>query len=135
MTTNDLSDAPIITAKDAISRHMQWKIALQLAIALNEPLSPSAIRAIQHSEECPIGRWLVSQYTLGIRDTPEYRDLAARHEEVHREMAQIATLINNGKYGAARRAIKPDSSFRKASQAMANAIMAMDLIQPIAIAC
>ena len=134
MNTNHLADDPIVTAKDAISRHMQWKIALQLAIALHEPLSPSAIHAIQHSEECPIGRWLVSQHTLSIRDTPEYRDLAARHEEVHRELAQIASLINSRKYGAARRALDPNSSFRQASQTMASAITAFDSIQTIAIA-
>ena len=131
MTTNDLSDAPIITAKDAISRHMQWKITLQLAIALNEPLSPSAI---QHLNECSIGKWLASQQTLSVRDTPEYRDLAARHEEVHRELAQIASLINNRKYGAARRALDPNSSFRQAALAMACAITAFDSIQTIAIA-
>jgi hypothetical protein len=134
MNANHLADAPIVTAKDAIASHMQWKIALQLAIALNEPLSPNAIRAIQHLEECPIGRWLVSQHTLSIRNTPEYRDLAARHEEVHRELAQIATMIDNRKYGAARRALDPNSSFRQASQAMASAITALDLIQTIAIA-
>ena len=134
MNTNHLADDPIVTAKDAISRHMQWKIALQLAIALHEPLSPSAIHAIQHSEECPIGRWLVSQHTLSIRDTPEYRDLAARHEEVHRELAQIASLINSRKYGAARRALDPNSSFRQAAKAMASAITALDSIQTIAIA-
>jgi hypothetical protein len=134
MNTNHLADDPIVTAKDAIASHMRWKITLQLAIALNEPLSPSAIRSIQHSEECPIGRWLVSQHTLSVRNTEEYRDLAARHEEIHREVAQIASLINNRKYGAARRALDPNSSFRRASQAMASAIMALDSIQTIAIA-
>ena len=134
MNTNHLADDPIVTAKDAIARHMQWKITLQLAIALNEPLSPSAIHTIEHSEECPIGRWLVSQHTTGLRNTPEYRDLVAGHEEFHREVAQIAAMINHGKYGAARRAIDPNSSFRRASQAMANAITALDRIQPIAIA-
>ena len=102
MNANHLADATIVTAKDAISRHMQWKITLQLAIALNEPLSPNAIRAIQHSAECPIGRWLVSQHTSCLRNTPEYRDLVARHEEFHREVAQIAAMINQGKYSAAR---------------------------------
>ena len=126
MNTNHLADAPIVTAKDAISRHMQWKITLQLAIALNEPLSPNAIRAIQHSEECPIGRWLVSQHTSCLRNTPEYRDLVARHEEFHREVAQIAAMINQGKYSAARRAIDLNSNFRKVSQAMANTITALD---------
>jgi len=135
MNTNHLADDPIVTAKDAIARHMQWKITLQLAIALNEPLSPSAIHTIEHSEECPIGRWLVSQHTTGLRNTPEYRDLVAGHEEFHREVAQIASMINNRKYSAARRAHDPNSSFRRASQAMANAITALDRIQPIAIAC
>jgi methyl-accepting chemotaxis protein len=135
MNTNHLADASIVTAKDAIARHMQWKITLQLAVALNESLSPNAIRAIQHSEECPIGRWLVSQHTLSIRNTEEYRDLVFRHEEFHREVAQIATMINNRKYSAARCALDPNSSFRQASQAMASAIMALDLIQTIAIAC
>jgi hypothetical protein len=134
MNTNHLADTPIVTAKDAIARHMQWKITLQLAIALNEPLSPNAIHAIEHSEQCPIGRWLASQHTLGLRNTPEYRDLVARHEEIHRVLAQIAALINSRKYGAARRAIDLNSNFRKASQAMANAITALDRIQPIAIA-
>ena len=134
MNANHLADATIVTAKDAISRHMQWKITLQLAIALNEPLSPNAIRAIQHSAECPIGRWLVSQHTSCLRNTPEYRDLVARHEEFHREVAQIAAMINQGKYSAARRAIDLNSNFRKVSQAMANTITALDGIQPIAIA-
>jgi mRNA-degrading endonuclease toxin of MazEF toxin-antitoxin module len=72
---------------------------------------------------------------LSIRNTEEYRDLVFRHEEIHREVAQIASMINNRKYSAARRALDPNSSFRQASQAMANAIMALDLIQTIAIAC
>jgi hypothetical protein len=135
MNTNHLADDHIVTAKDAIANHMRWKITLQVAIALNEPLSPSSIRAIEHLDECPIGRWLVSQHTLSIRNTEEYRDLVFRHEEIHREVAQIASMINNRKYSAARRALDPNSSFRQASQAMANAIMALDLIQTIAIAC
>ena len=134
MNTNHLADDPIVTAKDAIARHMQWKITLQLAIALNEPLSPSAIHTIEHSEECPIGRWLVSQHTTGLRNTPEYRDLVAGHEEFHRELARIAAMINNGNFTEAKRALAPNSSFRKATQAMANAITALDRIQPIAIA-
>jgi methyl-accepting chemotaxis protein len=134
MNTNHLADAPIVTAKDAIARHMQWKITLQLAIALNEPLSPSAIHAIEHSEECPGGRWIVSQHASSLRNTPEFRDLVVRHEEFHRELARIASMINNGKYAAARRALDPNSNFRKVSQAMSNAITALDRIQTIAIA-
>ena len=125
------------TYRDRQGRHLApYAVEDHAAVGYraDEPLSPNAIRAIQHSEECPIGRWLVSQHTSGLRNTPEYRDLVAGHEEFHREVAQIAAMINHGKYSAARRALDPNSSFRQASQAMASAIMALDRIQSIAIA-
>jgi hypothetical protein len=134
MTTKSPVDAPIVTAKDAISHHMRWRITLQLAVALRESLSPGATRAIEHLEECSIGKWLVSQHTLGIRGTTEYRDLVARHEEFHRVMTAIAFSINHGDYEAAGRFLAPNSSFRVAAQAISSAMMALDRIQSIAIA-
>ena len=134
MTAKSPVDVPIVTAKDAIAHHMRWRITLQLAVTRREPLSPGATRAIQHLEECSIGKWIVSRHTLNVRDTPQYRDLVARHEEIHRELAQIASLVNNRKYSAARRALDPNSSFRQASQAMASAITAFDSIQTVATA-
>jgi hypothetical protein len=89
---------------------------------MREPLSPGATLAIQHLEECSIGKWLVSQQTLSVRGTPEYRDLVARHEEFHRVMIQIAFAINHGDYEAAGQALAPGSSFRKAAQAIAYAV-------------
>jgi hypothetical protein len=103
-------------------------------MTLREPLSPRANRAIQHLEECSIGKWLVSQHTLSIRGIPEYRDLVARHEEFHRVMTAIAFYINHGDYEAAGRALAPGSSFRSAAQAISSAMMALDRIQAIAIA-
>ena len=134
MTAKSLVDVPIVTAKDAIGHHMRWRITLQLAVTMREPLSPGATRAIQHLEECSIGKWLVSRHTLNVRGTPEYRDLVARHEEFHRVMTQIAFSINHGDYETAGRALAPGSSFRRAAQAIASAIMALDRIQSIAIA-
>jgi methyl-accepting chemotaxis protein len=134
MTAKSPVDVPIVTAKDAIAHHMRWRITLQLAVTMREPLSPGATRAIQHLEVCSIGKWLVSRHTLNVRNTPEYRDLVARHEEFHRVMTQIAFAINHGDYEAAGQALAPGSSFRKASQAISSAIMALDRIQSIAIA-
>jgi methyl-accepting chemotaxis protein len=134
MSAKSPVDVPIVTAKDAIAHHMRWRITLQLAVTMREPLSPGATRAIQHLEVCSIGKWLVSRHTLNVRNTPEYRDLVARHEEFHRVMTQIAFAINHGDYEAAGQALAPGSSFRKASQAISSAIMALDRIQSIAIA-
>ena len=93
------------------------------------PSAPSSIR-----RSVPSADGLFRNTLRCLRNTPEYRDLVARHEEFHREVAQIAAMINHGKYSAARRAIDLNSSFRKASQAMANTITALDRIQSIAIA-
>ena len=134
MNSESLVDVPIVTAKDAIAHHMRWRITLQLAVTMREPLSPGATRAIEHQEECSIGKWLVSRHTLDVRNTPQYRDLVARHEEFHRVMTEIAFAINHGDYEAAGQALAPGSSFRKAAQAISSAIMALDRIQSIAIA-
>jgi hypothetical protein len=134
MTAKSPVDIPIVTAKDAIGHHMRWRITLQLAVAMREPLSPGATRAIQHLEECSVGKWIVSRHTLNVRNTPQYRDLVACHEEFHRVMTQIAFSINHGDYEAAGKALASGSSFRRASQAISSAITALDRIQPIAIA-
>ena len=134
MNSESLVDVPIVTAKDAIAHHMRWRIALQLAATMREPLSPGATRAIEHQEECSIGKWLVSRHTLDVRNTPQYRDLVARHEEFHRVMTEIAFAINHGDYEAAGQALAPGSSFRRAAQSIASAMMALDRIQTIAMA-
>jgi methyl-accepting chemotaxis protein len=124
----------ILSAKDAIATHIRWKITLQFAIERREPLSANATRAIEHPDECCIGRWLLSPRTLGIRRRPEYLALVARHGEFHREMIQIARLIAREDYPAAERALGPGGGFQKASVAIANAITAVDRVQAIVLA-
>jgi hypothetical protein len=134
MATNSPVDVPITTAKDAVAHHMRWRITLQLAVTMREPLGPHATSAIEHLEECSIGKWLISRHTINIRDTQEYRDLVECHEEFHRVMTAIAFSINHGEYEAAGQALAPDSSFRVAAHAISSAMMALDRIQTIAIA-
>ena len=128
------SEPHVITAKDAIARHIRWRVTLQFAVSRQEQLDPEDVHAIDHLNECSIGKWLKSSHTVKIRQTPEYRALIARHEEFHREMQKIARLIESKKFAAAERALDPDSSFKKAAQAIASAINAVDSIQTIAIA-
>ena len=40
--------APVLNAKAAIARHVQWRITLQLAITLREPLSAGHTEQIRH---------------------------------------------------------------------------------------
>jgi methyl-accepting chemotaxis protein len=137
MPTKDKMSAqctPLLNAKEAIAIHVRWRIALQMAIATREPLSASAVSAIDHPDDCCIGRWLLSSHTFAIRRRPEYLALVARHIEFHREMAHIARLIHTSDFDTATAALGPAGSFQRASRAIANAITAVDRIQTITLA-
>jgi hypothetical protein len=131
MTTRCGAGDAVLTVKDAIAKHIRWKITLQLAITRLEPLSPGAIRAIEQPNECCIGAWLLSRHTLAIRRKPEYLAVVAHHLQFHREMLQIANQIANRNFPAATRALEPKGSFHRVSLALAGALTALDRIQKI----
>ena len=116
----------IETAPDAIASHVRWKIALLLAARMHEPLSERATRAIQHPEECSIGKWLLSEHTLHLRGRPDYLAALDQHTAFHGQMQGIANLINGGEYDQAERLLNAAGPFQNTSNALANAIMALD---------
>jgi len=123
----------VLNAKAAISRHIQWKITLQLAITLQEPLTAEQIHQIRHARECAIGRWLDSPLTFGMRSSLQYSNLVRRHLDFHREMGRIADMIVDGQFEEAARAISPSSAFLESSKALAQAVMAYDVLTAIAV--
>lgn len=123
----------VLDAKSAIARHIQWKITLQLAITMQEQLSPHHVQQIRNFRECAIGRWLDSAATLPMRSRPEFADLMRKHIAFHDEMGRIAELIGAGEFEDAARAISPDSAFIRSSKALANAVMAYDGVASIAV--
>jgi hypothetical protein len=123
----------VLTAKDAIARHVQWKITLQFAIAMREPLSEEHDRQIRSPQLCAIGRWLNAVERLAMKDTAAYNDLFQEHLGFHREMARVANLISGKRYDEASQAISADSSFLRSSKALALSIMAYDRIATIAV--
>jgi hypothetical protein len=125
-------DAIILNARAAIARHMQWKMTLQLAITMQEPLAAAHMEQIRHYRRCAIGRWLDSPVTQPMRLHAEYRNLVEKHISFHREMERIACLINDQRFMEAARAIDAHSSFTRGSQALALAIMAYDAVAAIA---
>ncbi len=127
-----MPDQNILTAKDAIRRHMQWKMTMQFAIATREPLCPDHLEQIRHFRRCAIGRWLDSPSTLPIRSSREYADLARKHVRFHEEMEVIAQLLDSARFEDANEATKLASAFDRASEALAAAIMACDRVLPIA---
>jgi hypothetical protein len=51
----------VLNAKGAIARHVQWRISLQFAIRMQEPLSEAQLDQIRHYRRCAIGVWLDSR--------------------------------------------------------------------------
>lgn len=123
----------VLNAKAAISRHIQWKIALQLAITMQEALTAEQIHQIWHARECAVGRWLDSPLTYGMRSSLQYSNLVRMHLDFHREMGRVAELISDGRFEDAARAISPSSSFVHTSKALAHAVMAYDALTAIAV--
>jgi hypothetical protein len=116
----------IVTPPDAIAAHMRWKITLLLAARLREPLSARATHSIQHPEECSIRKWLLSEHTLHLRGTAEYRAVLELHQAFHAHMLHIAGLIDAGAFDLAELVLNSPEPFQNASNALANAIMALD---------
>jgi hypothetical protein len=125
---------PILTPRDAIASHVRWKITLLMAARMREPLSDRATHSVQHPNECSIRRWLLSQYTLHLRQTSEYLAVLHWHQEFHREMLAAANLINTGEFAAAESLLNHSASFQAASNSLANAIMALDRAAPVSLA-
>ena len=116
----------IVTPPDAIASHVRWKITLLLAARMREPLSPRATNSLQRPEECSIRRWLLSDQTMHLRGTSEYKDALDQHLAFHGQMLRIADLINAGEYEQAERLLNSPEHFHNPSVALANAIMALD---------
>ena len=120
---------PVLSGRDAVASHMRWRITLLLATRMHEPLSERATRSIHHPEECSIHKWLASSQTMHLRRTPEYHAALTRHLEFHARMQRIADLINAGHFDHADRLLSSPESFQDASNALANALMALDRCQ------
>ena len=123
----------VLNANDAIARHVQWKITLQLAITLKEPLSAEHVEQIRNHHRCAIGIWLDSAATLIMRRHPACADLVQKHLQFHREMGAVAALIAEARWTEAARSVDARSSFTRSSQALAMAIMPYDAGTPIAV--
>ncbi len=128
-----MTDIAVMNAKEAIAKHMNWRITLQLAVTMEEQLTPEQVSAIHHHRHCAIGRWLDSPANLSMRMSPAYRDVVARHFEFHREMILISRLIADRCFTEASAAMKANSGFMRTSVALARAITVLDQVRQMAV--
>ncbi len=123
----------VLNAKEAIAKHVNWKIVLQFAIVMKEQLTPEQISAIQDHRVCSIGRWLDSHVNLSMGQHAAFRDLAARHMQFHQEMIFVSQRISQRRFEEAAISIRKDSRFAQAGLALAQAITAFDQVAKVAV--
>jgi methyl-accepting chemotaxis protein len=123
----------VLDAKGAITRHVQWKITLQMAIAMREQLTPLQMEQIRHHRRCAIGRWLDSPATTEMRLSAAYHDLVQRHIEFHRDMERVANLIEEQRFEEADRAMDAFSGFQRAARALGLAVTVYDGIMTMSV--
>ena len=128
-----LETTQVLNAKEAIAKHVHWKIALRFAITMEEQLTPEQVSAIQHHRQCAIGHWLDSSVNFTMRQHPAYRDLVTHHMQFHREMIAISRLIAEKRFYEADASMNESSRFAQAGLALARAITAFDRIAKVAV--
>ena len=121
----------MLTARELINRHVEWKLTLKFAIVAEERLSKEVVDQILFPERCPIGRWLSSDCSHTIRTAPEYLAVVRNHLDFHLQMVLIAEMIQTRAFAAAMRAIAPGSPFIESSQRLAMSITALDRLEHI----
>ncbi len=123
--------AQVLSAKDLIARHEAWKLTLWSAAFSRKPLSVEEVAQIVYPERCPIGRWLLSDASSGLRESQEYQDVLQSHQEFHHEMMEVASLLSSKDFPAAKQAIQEGSSFAATGRKLALAIMALNRLEKI----
>lgn len=125
MSSAPYTSKAVCTPQDAIASQVRWRIALLLAAKMHEPLTDRALEAIRIPAECLVGKWLLSEHTLHLRGTPEYRAVFTLHAEFHNQMHQIANLLQTGDYPRTLLLLNEPGNFQSVSNSLANAIMAL----------
>ncbi len=121
----------LLSAKDLIARHEQWKLTLWAAAFSRKPLTLEQIDQIVHAVRCPIGRWLEAQADTELGSSPEYSEVVQNHVEFHQEMMAVAMLLTRKDFQGAFRAIQDGSSFAICARRLATSILALNRVRRI----
>lgn len=123
--------AELLSAKDLIARHEEWKLTLWAAAFSRTPLSVEQIQQIVYPDRCPIGRWLDSPASAALRKHQTYKDVVQNHQDFHQEMMEVASLLTRRDFPAAVRAIQNGSSFAECGRRLAASILALNQLEKI----
>ncbi len=106
----------------AIQKHAQWKFKLHAAINKQENL---VVNDVTRDDCCMLGEWLYGDAKLKYASLHSYDECLQKHRAFHTEAGKVAQCINDKKYREAEAMMGNNTSYAKASKAVATTIVAL----------
>jgi hypothetical protein len=106
----------------AVSAHVMWSAKLKTAIHSGD--SSYSLPEIEANDRCELGKWLKSQISPELKNSPHYTRALELHNQFHRVAGKIFGLAINGKSTEALKAIEANGDFAKASASLVSELRA-----------
>ncbi len=107
--------------------HAEWKTRFQTAILQRERMD---VAAVCSEDCCNLGKWLRGVGERSSGHLTAFTFLVQTHAAFHREAGRIVSLINAGDVEAAEAELEYGTSYSRAAQGVALAIMALQEEMP-----
>jgi methyl-accepting chemotaxis protein len=106
----------------AIQAHGEWKMKFRIAINKQENMDVGNISA---DNCCMLGKWLYGEARTQFGKLASHANCLAKHAIFHQEAGKVAQAINAKRFGEAENMLNGDSTYNRASNAVAAAIMTL----------
>lgn len=99
--------------KGWILAHRRWRQRLEDYVE-GRSGEELVVAEVARDDRCTLGRW-IGENRAALSSDPEFLGLIERHAEFHREAAAVLAAAQNGDRDAARRMLRPGSTYVEAS--------------------
>ena len=103
----------------AVSAHVMWTAKFKTAIQSGE--SSYSLPEIEADDQCELGKWLKSQISPELKNSPHYAKTLELHHQFHGVAGRIFNLAIHGK---STEALKANGDFTKASASLVSELRA-----------
>ena len=113
-------DPGVVDLDSALVAHAEWKAKLRRAIERHQQLDSGTIRK---DNCCVLGKWIYGTAQVQYPNMPEVETCRQFHAQFHQEAANVAEVINAGRYHEAEEMLKARKPYSEASRKTCGAIM------------
>lgn len=78
-----------------IEQHLEWIDAVA-SLLDDEKLAKEDVRNVSRHDQCELGKWLDSEASPALRDTPEFEKLVHSHEAFHDLAGKMIRSLQQG---------------------------------------